>query len=222
MKRKLKSTAMLHDDDGVWALSYGDMITLLLAFFILFFSVDHSKENQEDFVRALYDRLSAKEMVNAPNAANTDLSLIQAATELSDLGASVSHEGKKIVVDFPKTSFFSSGDIKLNTLGVQVLGKFVELYTPFAGKSQLHIVGFTDAEPVSKHNPHARDNLELSILRALSAQRYLRDAGIPMEHMRLGGFGVLKELSQLGGGPDLANPETMAHARKIVLVIEAT
>lgn len=38
-KRKLKKIhSQIHtDSDGSWAISYGDMITLLLSFFVIFF-----------------------------------------------------------------------------------------------------------------------------------------------------------------------------------------
>jgi len=35
------------DSEGSWAISYGDMVTLLLAFFVLFFTVNPNEERKE-------------------------------------------------------------------------------------------------------------------------------------------------------------------------------
>jgi flagellar motor protein MotB len=41
------------DTEGSWAVSYGDMITLLLSFFVLFFSVDHEKTRKKGLEQSL-------------------------------------------------------------------------------------------------------------------------------------------------------------------------
>ena len=48
--RKIAKTEelMSTESEGSWAISYGDMITLLLTFFILFFSTDKSKPEQKE------------------------------------------------------------------------------------------------------------------------------------------------------------------------------
>lgn len=43
-RTKITSNSEEHENDELWAISYGDMITLLLSFFVIFFSTDFKKE----------------------------------------------------------------------------------------------------------------------------------------------------------------------------------
>ena len=56
MKRLKREQEQIHiDTEGSWAISYGDMITLLLGFFILFFSLEpETKKRVEDLAVATY------------------------------------------------------------------------------------------------------------------------------------------------------------------------
>jgi flagellar motor protein MotB len=36
------------ESEGTWAISYGDMITLLLSFFVIFFTTDFDKKKMQD------------------------------------------------------------------------------------------------------------------------------------------------------------------------------
>ena len=45
------------DSEGSWAISYGDMVTLLLAFFVLFFTVDPAVEKEEQLKDSLITAL---------------------------------------------------------------------------------------------------------------------------------------------------------------------
>ena len=49
------------DAEGSWAISYGDMITVLLAFFVMFFSVDFKDEEKELINSSLIESLASRE-----------------------------------------------------------------------------------------------------------------------------------------------------------------
>ncbi len=46
------------DSEGSWAISYGDMVTLLLTFFILFFSLDSTPQKYTAIQDALVSALT--------------------------------------------------------------------------------------------------------------------------------------------------------------------
>ena len=139
---------------------------------------------------------------------------------IKSLKAEVKQEGERLVINFPGESFFRSGSTDINKRGVELLAKFAQVYTPYSGKTTLNIIGYADATPVTSKYRRYRDNLELSVLRAVAAQRILQKAGIPIKKTRLMGFGVKDRLL------DEESAETerkrLALSRKIMLVVEPT
>ena len=55
MKRRRHNDEMdiTVDSEGSWAVSYGDMITLLLSFFVLYFTVDFEAQRDEQLKGAM-------------------------------------------------------------------------------------------------------------------------------------------------------------------------
>ncbi len=276
--------------EGTWAVSYGDMITLLLGFFVLFFSIQKPETGNTLLSRSLVlalenlDAKSAKQMSNEGGTAGSeniqDLSVdsrsvveqesqdglsaiinrfrdivqlilpltsegetrftsitklekvaIDKATmklpfiqhvdenfEVEALDAEVIRQEDKVFIHFPKISFFDSASIDLTKEGREAVEKFAVAYLPFAGSMQLHIVGFADQRPVRRGVHMFRDNLELSVLRAVSTQRLIAKTGIPTQQTRLLGHGV--NTRTLPGESVATRQQRLAMARKIMFIIE--
>jgi flagellar motor protein MotB len=49
-----KEVASEEESEGTWAVSYGDMITLLLSFFVIFYNTDFEKEKTLKINHHLY------------------------------------------------------------------------------------------------------------------------------------------------------------------------
>ncbi|MFK8139283.1 MAG: flagellar motor protein MotB [Bdellovibrionales bacterium] len=226
------------DSEGSWAISYGDMITLLLAFFVLFFTVDPHKEKQKNLQSSLVmtltkeaekKALSPDESENVSAAENSQLNIGKDQGEnieskvLDEWGAEIHTVGQRIIVDFKTTSFFGIGQLNLSGSGKLTLKQFVNLYMPFAGNYILGIRAYTDSRPVTSVGRRYKDNLELSALRSISAMRFLQKEGIPLDRMRLGGYGELKATAESLAKKAQESGEEFDHlafSRKIVLVIE--
>jgi len=137
--------------------------------------------------------------------------------ELKALDAEAEQIDDKIIIKFPNLSFFDTASTELTKEGIKAIEKFAKVYVPFAGKTKLNIIGFADSRPV-KSGRRFKDNLELSVLRAVSVQRDLRRMGVPFSGMRLAGYGVKTKLL------DVEKPDSksgrLALSRKVVLVIE--
>lgn len=225
MKRLARHSTHLNSeaDEGSWSISYGDMVTLLLAFFILFFSIDPQKSKESAMARSLLESLAplvTQSDVSRPLPESKGESLARPIDPkiINELGAELTEVGQKLVVEFPEISFFESGQIELTKNGGKILAEFAKLYVPYAGTHMLNIVGFTDERPLRSRKTGARDNLELSALRAVAAQRHLQSDGIPLDRMRLGGYGV--KHTPLNGEDQSSQARSLAAARRIVLVVE--
>lgn len=239
MKRRREAESAEVDTEGSWAISYGDMITLLLTFFILFFSTDPQKDRMAAIEKSLLMRLS--EGARAPGSEVAGQAAEAAATgsqtaatpgveELPISNAKVHKVEDRLMIEFPDVSFFDLGKVELTTRGRQELQSFVGKYLPFAGTYKLSIRAFTDTKKVIQlPNRRFNDNLELSALRAVAAMRTLQSAGIPLDRMRIGGYGELHQTAQdlakirrtpAGEATAVSEKEIFALSRKVVLVVE--
>lgn len=216
------------DDQGSWAISYGDMITLLLAFFVLFFTVNPDRDSQKTMNHSLVKHLKDAERDLASESYKADLNLGPEENErgieeklVEDWGARVHKIGDRIIVEFPGKSFFKLGYIEPNDEGQEILKKFVKVFLPYSGHYTLGIRAYTDSRKVVSTNLKYKDNLELSALRAVATMRVLQNHGIPLHHMRLGGYGELilthEELLRV---QPTHTADAYSLARTVVLVIE--
>lgn len=238
------------DSEGSWAISYGDMITLLLTFFILFFSTNPEKDRLEHMDSLLLSKLKGEGEQKQKGEAGDQAGIKtegkepgqgQKGTEGSteskagrdpamdekvkkDLDAQVHKVGNRMLVEFPGTSFFDLGETTLTKVGEEQLKQFVVRFMPFAGNYLIGIRAYTDNKQVRKDARRYKDNLELSALRAVATMRSLQHFGIPLNRMRLGGFGELRLTAEELQRAIASTPEYphkgLALARKVVLVIE--
>ena len=232
------------DSEGSWAISYGDLVTLLLCFFILFFTVNPSKDQTETLQQELLN-IMMREMSSAAQrspaqaggpspggeARHRQVATEKAATdkpqaEFDDKDAAqwdgkIHKMGSRIVVEFSGISFFKSGKISVTAEGVENLKKFTHLYLPYVSKNQLSIQAFTDLKRVRQERGRKfSDNLELSALRSVAAMRVLQKAGIPLSRMRVGGYGEMKVTARELASVNENEAKAFDLARRVVLVIQ--
>lgn len=213
------------DTEGSWAVSYGDMITLLMSFFVLYFTVDQTQIKQEKLDQQLMVRLENSGMHMDQSLVKDQLNIGYEPGDgieervVKDLGGRIYKYGKGLLVDFTDTSFFDFGKIDVTKDGAQVLERFAKIYEPFAGNYRLQVQAFTDTRRVRSDNPRFRDNLELSALRSVASVRVLQKSGIPLHRMKIAGFGELTETREHMMMQE-HNKDPLKYSRKVVLYIE--
>jgi chemotaxis protein MotB len=214
------------ESEGTWALSYGDMITLLLSFFVIFFTTDPQKENTQKLNNLLSFELEGakalgKKSKDSAQAGGRQKVELKDIPELEGVSIKAHQVDENIVITFGMTSFFMSGSIIPSEKGLSVLKIFSEKYLPFAGNYRLSIKGFTDTKPVTKKRGRRfEDNLELSALRSISVMKVLQKAGIPLNRMEIAGAGELALMQKvLPDKKGLTEDELSALSRTINLVI---
>lgn len=210
------------DSEGSWAISYGDMITLLMSFFVLYFSMDPQVERSETLANQLVATLlkapdtemniqksSPLSVGDQQNSEGVSMPIIER------WGGKIVREGQAVLIDFPDVSFFDLGKIEPNSKGQEIITEFATLFTPFAGSYKVSVRAFTDTRAVmQKKDRKFQDNLELSALRSLSTLRLLQQSGLPLANMRIEGFGEL----EVERNP--ASLDDRALARKVMFLIE--
>lgn len=204
----LRSKLQTHveHEEGTWAISYGDMITLLLCFFVLYFSFDFKSNGESEIHKSLLSNLASVESVSGEVYQTLGM-------ELVTLSAG------QVLVFFKDKSFFDSGKTDLRPDVGTLLSEFAEKFRPFSATHKLKIYSFTDSKPVSPGRRY-RDNLELSALRSLSVVRLLNERGIPLGVMEITGKGEMgQEMINKLGIEKLDTSEKMARSRTVAFLI---
>lgn len=226
------------DTEGTWAISYGDMITLLLTFFIIFFSINKNDDQEKRKVKLKLSLLNAlnsdhNKLFAAKTKQSRSISNLRADEELKQkidldflkLVAGKAHDlGDRVILEFPEISFFYSGGLDLTPEGLRALKNFSTTMNPFLGNYKFSIQAFTDERKVKfVKGRKFSDNLELSTLRGLATMRFLQKNGFPLSKMSVGGFGEMKwskdELSKLKNIEN-KNEFVLNMSRKVIIVIE--
>ncbi len=217
--RKLnRSNSLSHNSEHGsenWAISYGDMVTLLLAFFVLFFSTSKTSKDISivaDELKKEFNQIDVPKPTLVWGAENRQPT---SEVSLDELGMKLNVQGNKIIVEFPKISFFDTGSYQLTNDGSMALKRFGGVLQKFKSKMRIVVRGYTDNRPVKHTSSRVfKDNLELSSLRAISALRIMNQVGIPFHLLRIGGYGESDK------GSDIEKEDILKYDRKVVLVIE--
>jgi flagellar motor protein MotB len=189
-------------DSTLWAVSYADLLMVLLAFFVIFFSFDSPKEQSKGLKQLAQGLKSAgfgglDPMANsaAPSTPATpaNSSRVGEAPKrvvgvlgqgLAALGANeVVVEGESLQLLLPDNAF-ATGQYKLSADLRKRLDEIYETLRPFERDLQIVVVGHADATKfASARNEYLGDNFDLSSLRALRGLQYLLGKGFPHDQI---------------------------------------
>lgn len=195
-----------------WIYTYGDMVTLLLCFFVLLFAM--SKTNEEKFkaVAASFrggPPASPYMFTGAPSPMDT----LENNMRKSDISAEVTDitvDDRGIAVSFSDTVLFAPGSATPTQKGVDTVEKFARIL--YAIPNRIVIEGYTDNTPIkTKLYP---SNWELSAARAAAIARLLEEFGIKSNRMEIAAYGSTR--------PKVSNdsPELKAMNRRIDILIK--
>jgi len=195
--KKAKLVADIQEEStDSWMITYADMVTLLLTFFILYYSI--AAVNMQQFKEAILgeenasigllemlDSAQVKESIQnltgmKSNDILTDINQVVEDTEL-DLDTSQA----KIVVRVPGNSLFPSASADLQKTGLPALDEVIRIVKKYENY-KVHIQGHTDDESIS--TDRFPTNWELSAARATAVLRYFIDKGIRPEKLTATGY----------------------------------
>ncbi|MDH5560637.1 MAG: flagellar motor protein MotB [Deltaproteobacteria bacterium] len=169
-----------------WIYTYGDMVTLLLAFFILLFAMSKTEEN-------LFKAISASFKGGPPaspfvfSGLPTFMENIEAALKKSDISevTDITVDDRGITVSFSDTVMFAPGSATPTQLGNDVIEKFSRIL--HAISNRVIVEGHTDNTPI--RTPIFPSNWELSGARSGSVARLLESFGVKSKRIEIAGYG---------------------------------
>ncbi|WP_028894989.1 OmpA/MotB family protein [Syntrophorhabdus aromaticivorans] len=221
-----------HENAERWLLTYADLITLLLAFFIMMyvFSKRDAQKYEEvaSHLRAIFTGgtgLAEKGSITASSpiemasrgASSGDIKR-QLESELLDMNRdkggskniSVLSDERGIVIRVLDKTFFDEGRADLKEGARAALDKIVPIIRKV--NNHIRIEGHTDNVPINTQE--FKSNWELSVRRATEVVRYLLEKhGLPPERISATGYAEYRPVA------DNDSPKSRALNRRIEIII---
>jgi len=172
-----------------WMATFADMVTLLMVFFVLFYSVE--KDNTEKFKSAIDmmveedgpDGLAKIMKVMDSTEVMQNLKEMRDATLAAQAEET---EEDRIVLRVPGLNLFKKKSAKLTPEARPVLNEIVKIIKTKGKNHKIFIQGHTDDVPI--HTAKFESNWELSAVRATAVLRYFFDKGIDPEKLTATGY----------------------------------
>ena len=170
--------------DQEWIFTYGDLVTLLLCFFILLFASCVYETKKFKAVAESFKPLSPGSpfMQEGRDSVVDQIAKEVEQTELGD-DTRVTVEEKGVVVSFAASATFEPGSAKLTPEATKEMARFSRLV--FLLPNRLQVEGHTDNQPVQKWG----SSWELSGARASRVARFFIDNGMDPKKLTVKGFG---------------------------------
>ena len=240
--KKLVRSAEGSGHTAGWLTTFNDLITLLMVFFVLLFTMGSTDKNMlKEFQNALQSGLGVlgagskvSVMVNesqrlisiegpltqgqgetTPGEEGEALDVIDdALSELAvEPGINVKYENKGARISFEDALLFDFGKAEINSSGLAFLNKIAALVQKIPGL--VRVEGHTDNVPIHTHR--FPSNWDLSTARAVSVVKYLIDIGkINPQRLSAVGYGDSRPLV----ANDTATGRAKNRRVEIVLITE--
>lgn len=230
-KRKAPKPDSKNAGAPAWMVTYSDMVTLLLTFFVLLLSmseIDKLKfEQAAGSLQGAFGIMKSKpendpetEMVIIPKFAPIQYDMMQRVykqivqhldTLELDKDIEVVEDRGAIVLRIREIILFEAGSTTVRREAGPVLEKVVALVSPLP--FDMRVEGHADASPFQGSD---RTNWDLSIARAVSVLKYFADNELmAMERLSVVGYGDKKPLVPND------TPENMSINRRVEFVLES-
>ena len=214
------------DDARDWLITYADMITLILAFFIMLFSISTMDlpKFQETMgaIKTAMSRKALPQVTPQPTRVVSQVVGLRQRNLINEINRSLegTPEGvavtaqfdrNKILITVGEKAVFAPSKAELLPAGRKVLSKVAEMLKTFS-EYDVNIRGHTDDQPIN--TPQFPSNWELSAIRATSALRYLLSQGLPAYRLTATGLADIDPIAPND------TPENRALNRRVEFVLE--
>lgn len=226
MSIRFQTSEAPEDDTKDWLITYADMITLILAFFIMLFSIStmNLPKFQETMgaIKMAMSKTSLPAVKSKPSRVVSQviglrqrnlINEVNRSLEGSPDGVAVSaqFDRNKILITVGEKAVFAPNKAVLLPGGRKILAKVAEMLKTFS-EYDINIKGHTDNLPIN--TPQFPSNWELSAIRATSALRFLLSKGLPAHRMTATGLADIDPLAPND------SPENRALNRRVEFVLE--
>ncbi|MBF0203485.1 MAG: OmpA family protein [Desulfamplus sp.] len=201
-----------NDDDAGWLVTYADLVTLLLVFFVLLYSISSIERVQYvSAIKTIKSQMEANsffsqyiDMFDFPDYGNQQISLeertglmLRQDSIIRDVNKFITQNNDsndlttfvrmgKIIIRLDGNYVFKPGSAELNKGFIPVLQRLLDILYEYPDYI-LNIKGHTDDATISTEKYSS--NWELSSARATAVLRYLIKNGVAPERLTATGYG---------------------------------
>ena len=216
-----------------WLITYADMVTLLLTFFVMLLAISNFDTKRfEDIMKSIQFSLGAeasrggkigridlhdvrRKNLSMPSGKYTEPLMKDVRNTLKtknlDDSVSVTTEDGKVIIRVKGRTLFPSGSSNFDPKAKEVLDEIAKIVRNYP-EYNLHVGGHTDPTPIK--TAKFDSNWELSALRATAVLRYLIEQGVDPRRMTATGYADTDPLA-----PN-TSPANMAKNRRVEFVME--
>lgn len=195
-----------------WLLSYADMITNLLLFFVVLLTASQlSRVKMQEIARHVSDADNPTSLENIKK--EVDQKIKEAGMEKM-VRSELTDEG----LEFSLNSgvVFDVGSAVVRAEWDDMLSKLLSGLVAYSPKYRFAVEGHSDSTPIALGTSRFRSNWELSSARAMEVRQRMESVGIPRNKTRVEAYADTKGLkeNELNG---LAHDEVLARHRRVVV-----
>jgi chemotaxis protein MotB len=211
-----------HENAERWLLTYADLITLLMVFFVVLYSMSQSDATKFHAISAALEQAFNLDVLKGHNTNGLNEGTPAVTTPVQDLFTSPEHAGEVsrlqeviqqaaqanasdqnptvqvgsdkegVVIRLSGSYLFDSGRAELKPNSLGILDAIAAELR--ALPNDVRVDGHTDSTPID--SPRYPTNWELSAARAVTVTRYLSEsAGIPAARLTAAGYGEYRPLA---------------------------
>ena len=175
--------------DSSWMETYGDMVTLLLCFFIMLASISKIDTVLFEKVQSGMTKEIGKQPPQRPiETMKQELTQAAAAVQGADDAVDVGTDDRGVVLNLDAGAMFTPGSAEIKPAMMPLLKELAAtLAQPRFENYRLEIQGHTDNTPVK--NQQFPSNFDLAAARALSTMRAFASLGVPEGKMIVAAYG---------------------------------
>ncbi|MCK5687348.1 flagellar motor protein MotB [bacterium] len=231
------SSFITYDDEATWLVTYADLMTILLVFFVLLYTLSffekeqykHALETIKVQLEANENLIGMMELLEVPETMDTQItieditgmhsrekSLFNKITKFAKKNSekkniSTTILDGKIIVSVKGKAIFNSGSSSLNNTAISIFNEIIQILDDYP-EYNINIKGHTDNIPISTNM--FPSNWELSAVRATTVLKYLISKGIDPKRLTATGYGKVMPLA-----PNTSE-ENRALNRRVEFVLE--
>lgn len=205
------------DESESWLISYADLMTLLVGFFIVLQSF--SKIDAESFeqVKKETTKLFGGQYHIPFEGLSSDMKKVVEDLKVGDQ-VLFSQTDQGVEITFKGALFFDSGSVELRPEATALMDSLIPVISEKAKDFGIVVEGHTDSTPLSRHGPVA-SNWELSSVRACRILRMFEEKGFAPSKMKALGWGDTRPI--VSNADEYGNPipANQAQNRRVVIKI---
>jgi chemotaxis protein MotB len=207
------------DDQDSWLITYADLITQLMCFFVLLLMVsDPQTEKFESATKALASGFMPT-MVETPYAELYKATDYWVNSEGIAVQAAVDYSNRGVTIDIAGDALYAPNSANPTPEAVSRIARLAPALKDLPWKrTQVVVEGHSDDTPTT--GSAYASAWELSAARAGGVARLLEAGGVPGDRMQIRAFGETRPVVKNRDGQDHAIAENQAKNRRVIIRIE--